>query len=221
MNTPVPNRKFPEKPIGFALNDSRLIKVTDIDHVPYYHNSGIKGAVTECYMHTEVYDRLKKAQTYLPCGYSFRIYDAWRPFEVQLSLYNDYRAKVIRENPNADTQTVDDLTKLFVSKPIRDVYDGPVHATGGAIDLTIVDSNGKELDMGTEFDFFGEKANTAYFEINDISADIRSNRRLLYNSMTHAGFTNLPTEWWHYDYGNKFWAYYNNVSALFGCVFDI
>lgn len=39
--------------------------------------------------------------------------------------------------------------------------------------------------------------------------------------MNKAGFTNLPSEWWHYDYGEKFWAYYNNTPAIFEGVFNI
>ena len=39
------------------------------------------------------------------------------------------------------------------------------------------------------------------------------------NVMTKAGFTNLPSEWWHYDYGDRFWAYYNKCSAIYEGVF--
>jgi D-alanyl-D-alanine dipeptidase len=83
--------------------------------------------------------------------------------------------------------------------------------------LTIVDEQGKPLDMGTEFDSFKETAHTAYFEKqNGKQAEaIRENRRLLYHVMTAAGFTNLPTEWWHYDYGDRFWAYYKGQDAIY------
>ena len=39
--------------------------------------------------------------------------------------------------------------------------------------------------------------------------------------MISVGFTNLPSEWWHYDYGTKFWAYFNNTDALYSGILDI
>ena len=134
------------------------------------------------------------------------------------------------------------MIRKFVSDPIPDREVPPVHTTGGAIDLTIVDSDGNELDMGTSFDAFTEKTKTDYFERIDANeiynnsyyndkdekcnsvckkhiTSVRDNRRLLYAVMTKAGFTNLPSEWWHYDYGDRFWAYYNKCSAIYEGVF--
>ena len=65
--------------------------------------------------------------------------------------------------------------------------------------VTIVDNFGNEINMGTEFDCFKDTANTNYYELNNINDEIRNNRRLLYNAMLQAGFTNLPTEWWHFE----------------------
>jgi D-alanyl-D-alanine dipeptidase len=69
-----------------------------------------------------------------------------------------------------------------------------------AVDLTLVDSLGKELDMGTPFDHFGEEAHHAF---TDLSDSILTNRKLLKEGMEAAGFTALRTEWWHYLYGEK------------------
>ena len=219
MYKPVESRGFPENKINFSLCNEQIAEVTDFIYEPYYSKLNISGAISKCYMRKGVCERLKLAESYLPKGLRFKIYDAWRPFEVQLSLYNAYRRKVERENSGLSDEEIDKLTKLFVSMPTRDELMGPVHATGGAIDLTIVDCNGKELDMGTKFDFFGDMANTDYFEKNDVNPHVRENRRILYHVMTKAGFTNLPTEWWHYDYGNRFYAYYSGKSAVYGCVF--
>ncbi len=221
MYKPVESNKFPENKINFSLFNDQIVEVTDFIYEPYYSKLNIAGAIDKCYMRKGVYERLKLAESYLPKGMRFKIYDAWRPFEVQLSLYNDYRQKVAEENPSLSNEEIDNLTKLFVSMPIRDELMGPVHATGGAIDLTITDCNGNELDMGTEFDFFEDMANTDYFEKNDVNPLVRDNRRMLYHVMTKAGFTNLPTEWWHYDYGNRFYAWYKGEDALYGCLFEL
>ena len=75
--------------------------------------------------------------------------------------------------------------------------------------------------MGTEFDNFSNKAWTNHYEEYTQNDEIRDNRRLLYWTMINAGFTNLPSEWWHYDYGTKFWAYFNNTNALYEGILDI
>ena len=106
------------------------------------------------------------------------------------------------------------MASLFVSYPSEDPDCPFVHSTGGAVDLTIVDPEGRELDMGTGFDDFSDAANTAYFEKNG-SQEIRDNRRLLYNVMLAAGFTNYPSEWWHYDFGDRFWAAIKNTDSIY------
>ena len=110
------------------------------------------------------------------------------------------------------------MIRKFVSEPIEEKDVPPVHTTGGAVDVTILDSNGNELEMGSGFDEFSDRTYTAYYE-NSKDERIRKNRRLLYGVMTKAGFSNLPSEWWHYDYGNRFWAYYNNQPAIYRGVF--
>lgn len=75
--------------------------------------------------------------------------------------------------------------------------------------------------MGTGFDSFSDKTRTDYYETNSIDLNIRNNRRILYNAMISAGFTNLPSEWWHFDFGDRFWGYYNNKPAIYEGVFDI
>ena len=164
MYTPIESKKFPENKISYYLCNEPLVEVNDFAFEPYYFNLNIDGAIDKCFLRKSVYEKLKSAQKNLPQGMKFKIYDAWRPFLVQLALYNDYRQKVAVEYPDLSDEEIDNLTKLFVSKPIKDECLGPVHATGGAIDLTIVDGCGNELDMGTEFDFFGDMANTDYFE---------------------------------------------------------
>lgn len=218
MYPPIKSKEFPNGKTMYELIDDPLIEVHDFIYTPFYYISDIKGATDKCIMRRMVYERLKMAESFLPEGYRLKIYDAWRPFEVQYSLYTNYRNTVAENNPTSSEEEIDEITKLFVSKPLKDEFEGPVHATGGAIDLTIVNSDGKELDMGTEFDHFGKEANTDYYENTDTA--VKENRRMLYHAMTKAGFTNLPTEWWHYDYGNKFHAFYTGEKALYGCIFN-
>ena len=86
------------------------------------------------------------------------------------------------------------------------------------MDITIIGTDGNGLDMGSGFDEFSDRTYTAFYETsgNEI---VKNNRRLLYSIMMDAGFTNLPSEWWHYDFGDRFWAYYNKRPALYRGVF--
>lgn len=191
--------------------------------VPAYYKMKLPGSVDRCYMRSRVADLILEAAQALPPGMCFRIYDAWRPFQVQEALFNNYRDSLSRlpDNQGMTKEQLHELTTQFVSYPSDDCDKPFAHSTGGAVDLTIVNEAGAEINMGTKFDDFTQKANTAYYEAiqpdkqEGDAAIIRDNRRLLYNTMTGAGFTNLPTEWWHYDYGDRFWSNYSKKPAFY------
>jgi len=82
--------------------------------------------------------------------------------------------------------------------------------------LSIKESLGLPLDMGTDFDSFEIMAQTAYFKRVQGGEEVHQNRRLLYIVMTQAGFTNYPEEWWHYDFGNQFWGKITGEKAKYG-----
>ena len=190
-----------------------------------YTKLGMAHATTKCLVRKEVYDKLILAHSFLPEGYRFYIYDTWRPFLLQEELYRDYSEKVIRQFhlENASKEEQLQMIAAFVSIPHKDPGYPPVHTTGGAVDLTILDAQGRFLDMGSGFDEISERSNAVYYEEHPEETNakaIRDNRRLLYNAMTKAGFTNLPSEWWHYDFGDRFWAYYTDKPAMYKGVFE-
>lgn len=69
------------------------------------------------------------------------------------------------------------------------------HSRGSAVDLTIIDARGTELDMGTPFDFFDDSSRP---DSNAVSPQQRANRLLLRSIMLQQGFVPLPEEWWHF-----------------------
>jgi len=194
---------------------------------PAYYEKGIPGATDKCYMRLGVANLILKAAQYLPQGLYFKIYDAWRPARVQEALFNNYMEYLssLSENKGKSREQIYQKAIMFVSFPSMDPKRPFVHSTGGAVDLTIVDESFQELDMGTAFDDFSEKAHTAYYETAKLQDEgfeqIRRNRRLLYNVMTGVGFTNLPSEWWHYDYGDRFWSYYTKKPAIYEGILTI
>jgi D-alanyl-D-alanine dipeptidase len=122
-------------------------------------------------------------------GLGLKIYDAYRPYAVTVKFYDLIR----------DTN--------FVADPAK----GSKHNRGCAIDLTLIDLNtGKELDMPTGFDSFSKKAASTY---TDLPKQEIANRALLKKVMVAHGFTELPTEWWHFDF--KGWKYYELLDVPF------
>ncbi len=107
-------------------------------------------------------------------GYGLKMFDCYRPRPAQQKLWDIV--------PNA----------MYVTPPKK----GSMHNRGLAVDLTLVDKNGEELDMGTEYDFFGKEAHRTYDHPNPI---VRKNRKLLKLLMETHGLTGIRTEWWHYS----------------------
>lgn len=187
---------------------------------PYYYLQQIPGAINECYLRETVYTKLCEALTYLPNGYGFKIFDAWRPFEVQAFLfYNEVER--LKNLENKSKEDAIELAKDFVSFPGRNPTKPFVHSTGGAIDITITDEHNNPLEMGTPFDDFSPMSYTSFFEESDYN-EIKRNRKLLYAILTGVGFTNFPSEWWHFDFGDPFWAAETKENiAVYGGIYKI
>jgi D-alanyl-D-alanine dipeptidase len=108
-------------------------------------------------------------------GLSLKVYDGYRPLSVQKKFW---------------AICPDDR---FVADPAK----GSRHNRGAAVDLTIVDAKGKELQMPTPFDDFTEKAARSYMQLPKKAIE---NRALLEDVMTRHGFVAMPSEWWHFDF---------------------
>lgn len=208
--TKIPSNDFILTDVDYNLSNEKLVLFRNdrIIYSPMHLFNSVEGAINDCYLREGTIERLNRAAESLPFGYYLKIYDAWRPLLLQEELYK-----------KAMERSVD--LEMIISLPLKDKLNGPIHTTGGAVDVTIVNEKGIELDMGTKFGEYNEKSQTDYFEVRyPTDIEIVKNRRLLYNIMTDAGFTNMPTKWWHYDYGDKFWAYYTKKPAIYGCEFS-
>ena len=211
------------------LNNEKLIDLYEYSNGEIicsmeYFKQGINGAVNHAYVRESVAQRLMQARMLLPDGYTFKIFDAWRPYEVQYKLYYDYFNKLANQENNSGLSDEQLRKKAadFVSYPDKSKKISYVHSTGGAVDLTVADKNGKELDMGTGFDSFYENSHTAFYEVHaDMNETAKENRRLLYEVMVSCGFTNLPTEWWHYDFGDSFWSALTGNDVLYESIYNL
>jgi D-alanyl-D-alanine dipeptidase len=143
-------------------------------------------------------DALYKANSNLTKqGYVLKVFDAYRPQRAV-----DHFVRWAKDES-------DTLMKQYFYPDIdksRIIPDGYIaehsgHTRGSTIDLTIVDKlTGKEIDMGSPFDFFGEISG---HETNLITAEQASNRLILKNAMVSAGFKIYEAEWWHYTLINE------------------
>lgn len=147
----------------------------------------IKYATNDNFLKQKVYDcpdcflRLKTAKAlvnaneeFMKMGYRLKIFDCYRPHDVQFKMW------AILPGTH------------YVANPKK----GSVHNRGGAVDVTLIDKNGNELDMGTPFDYFGKEANHTYTKHN---ATIQNNRNILKNTLKKHGFRSIYSEWWHYE----------------------
>lgn len=189
-----------------------------------YPRLGMKESIEECLVRKEVLDKLLEAKNNLPESLTFKIWDAYRPLALQKELYYVYKDQIIDQfNLRLlPIEEQDEVIKNYVSLPNENVELPPLHTTGGSIDLTLVDiKTGKELDMGVGFDEFSDLTNTDAYEQDGMDEIVRNNRKILYYAMTKAGFTNLSSEIWHYDYGNRAWAFYTKKPAIYNGIFAL
>jgi D-alanyl-D-alanine dipeptidase len=195
-------------------NHDALVKVTENTRLKchsMYHDAKIDGALPDIWLRQGTVSRLEKALGFLPEHLGFRLLDGWRPFKVQTALRDLVGQELLASHPELNAAEFERLLNQFVAQPRQDLDSPSPHLTGGSVDLTLFDiRTGATLDLGTAFDSPELDSWTAAFEDINKDEEIRRHRRYLFNAMTLAGFTNLPTEWWHFDFGNQLWAYYSN-----------
>lgn len=224
----------PVAPDGLPFTDNITLKETDekfVDIFAYsrgeikvdmqYAKQGVSGAIQRAYVRETVAKKLMEAKSLLPEGYTFQVLDAWRPYTVQKALFDNYCETLM--NAAKGEMTEEELREKaceFVSFPDKSKRVSYVHSTGGAVDITLLDPHGSKLDMGTGFDDFSEKSYTAWYEQHGGSEQIKRNRRLLCNVLCACGFTNYPAEWWHYDFGDSFWAFYTEKEAIYSSKYE-
>lgn len=186
----------------------KLIKIND--YAPEYivvrakyWEDGLSRASKDQFLRGGALSRLADAARHLPCGMKIVVWDAWRPLEVQQALFDQHLELLRKEHPGVKEDELIVLAQTYVSLPSSNHLKPSPHFTGGAVDLSLLDGLGNDINMGTRFDHFGPEAGLMYFEKNE-NEEIKRNRRLLYWVMREVGFSGYDEEWWHFDYGNQF-----------------
>lgn len=158
-----------------------------------------------------VAEKLKIASKNLPKGYHFCLYEGYRSLTLQSDLFQSYQKKIKRQYPHLDEKALFEKTVQLVS-PITN-FDKtpniPPHSTGAAIDVYLLNDEGEALDMGIhpkdwQLDTTGDISITAS---DNITAQAQMHREIMSKALVAAGFVNYPFEYWHWSYGDKYWAY--------------
>jgi len=199
----IPEKEIIKIPI--KDNGEKLVYVKEfcpqiiINLALYIKKENKKSCKEATFVREGVAKRLVVAQNNLPKGYRLMLRCGYRTLSLQKKMYNKRYDKLKKENPQLSKEKLKDETSKFIA-PIDIV---PPHSTGGAIDISIIGPNRKELNMGTKIGTFTEETYTNSSKISKIA---KKNRKMLISVMTKAGFVNYPTEWWHWSYGDRDWA---------------
>ncbi|TXD96213.1 M15 family metallopeptidase [Psychrobacter frigidicola] len=187
----------------------------NLKQLPFYFDQDIPHAINICVARRSVIQKLQQAANLLPDHLGIVVLDAWRSRAVQQAVQDEVGNIIKIKYPHLTSSEQQQLLLQFVA-PVSPDFISP-HLTGGSVDITLFErATDKWLDMGSDFDEPTERSYTHFYE-NQPEHPACNNRRLLYSVMTQVGFSNLPTEWWHFDYGNPLWAYYNQQdNAIYG-----
>ena len=156
-----------------------------------------------------VFEKLIEAQKSLPTGMRFRLYEGYRAPEIQAQLFAAQLERTRKLHPSAEERDIFNAAAKLASPLVS--FDGqavlPPHSTGGAIDIEIV-KEGEVIDFGMEAKDWDKVApeycQTLY---ENLSTQAMQNRQLLVKVLSAVGFVNYYNEWWHYSYGDAYWAY--------------
>jgi D-alanyl-D-alanine dipeptidase len=170
------------------VNDTTFVNLKDYSNDFIYD---MKYATTDNFLKEKVYDcaecylRLKTVKSlikanseFISKGFKIKIFDCYRPLDIQKKMWT------IVSNPE------------YVADPKK----GSIHNRGGAVDITLVDKNGTEVNMGTAFDYFGIESGHLYVNFPE---EILQNRKLLKDIMLQNDFSSFDSEWWHYNLKNS------------------
>ena len=150
----------------------------------------VYGDLTRAYLQPMVAQKLRRASQWLQVrrpDLRLLIYDAARPQSAQWKLWN------------ALPQYSEKQRRTYVADP----REGSIHSYGCAVDLTLATADGRALDMGTPYDFFGPKAyprqESQMLRSGTLTKLQVANRRLLRQAMQAGGFMPIAYEWWHFN----------------------
>jgi len=185
---------------------------------PYAQLGAPYGDASPFLLRRGVVERLSLAENHIQRvapGLRLVVFDAYRPVAVQRFMVGwtfqqqlERAGLSVQSLTEAERQAVLAQVYQFWAPPSLDPATPPPHSTGGAVDLTLADAEGNELDMGSAIDEIGARSYPEHFAAADTEPErtFHARRTLLYDAMASAGFRRHPREWWHFSWGDQLWA---------------
>ncbi|MDP2008076.1 MAG: M15 family metallopeptidase [Rubrivivax sp.] len=183
--------------IASQANFRRLASLRGVPHDLRYAGTNnfagldLYGAMDCAWLRSEAADGLEAAAAWLAArrpGWRILVLDALRPQRVQEAIWQD---------------VVGTPMEHYFANPQR----GSIHSFGMAVDVTLIDPEGRESDMGSGFDEMSEASHPALHAAHLASGVLSpaqvAERDCLHDAMMHGGFHGIPTEWWHFDHGDR------------------
>ncbi|GAA1632896.1 M15 family metallopeptidase [Catellatospora bangladeshensis] len=185
---------------GEPLVDLRTVRALRMDD----RFAGADGAYAR--VRLGVADRLVNAQTLLPAGIRLLVLEGHRPAAAQERLFAAAVARLRAERPDADDAWLRGAAAVHHAPPAL-----APHVTGGAVDLTLVGRDGAPLWMGS----LVHDPDPAHCPTgcDGVVGDARGHRDLLTGAMRRAGLVNYAAQWWHWSYGDRYWAHLTGAPA--------
>lgn len=180
-----------------------------------YHDSAVDSPY---YLRQGVIDSLIVAQKQLQQDYpdwTILIFDAYRPVEVQQFMVDFTFAEIAKAQgcellvSEEKRQLILEQVYQFWAVPSLDRATPPPHSTGGALDVSLVDRQNGQIDMGSPIDEISQRSYPDYFANSNEPAEqeFHCRRQILKDAMVAAGFRQHPNEWWHFSLGDQMWAW--------------
>ncbi len=228
-----PFHSIPIKDCGEKLADLAAYGVFAFENPhPYVKAGATYGNANPFMLRQGVADKLAAAARALAAqkpGWKIKVFDAYRPVAVQKYMVA-YSFMELARDAGIDPLTVSGAEKDELlarvyhiwAPPNTNPLTPPPHSTGAALDITLLDETGRDVEMGSPIDLNGPESAPDYFA--DKNPTYHANREFLNALMTEHGFLRNPREWWHFSYGDQFWTWLKNgqqhteTPAIYGRV---
>lgn len=169
----------------------------------------------ETLLRKSVAEMICQANKLTPPGYNLAIIEGWRAPHIQRRMYAAVWKRFQETHPDWSETRLKRTVNRFTAP--MDLRVPPPHSTGGALDVFLVDDDGKSLDMQSPFEPMDHACFP--FDAQGLSDTARKHRQILHDALAPTGLTNYPSEYWHWSYGDQGWAYRGgHPNALYGAI---